>query len=821
MKSFSIHATSLRWLVTAGALLACVIPIGSVRAQRQGGQAGAIHGRVLDGASGTPLHDVTVTVIGTARAARTDERGAFSFEAVSPGRYDVEARRLGSTVERHEVFVRSGETAGVTFRLSDVAVNLVGIEVVGAPADALARLPGSAAVVSAHELRLRQPLSANEVLRSVAGVHVQEEEGAGLRANVGIRGLDPDRSRTLLVLEDGVPVALAPYGEPEMYYTPPVDRMERLELVKGSGSILFGPQTIGGVLNYVTADAPSIPSGSVLFQRGDHRTRVVQANYGGTWRSVRGTLGLLDKGARDLAGLRYDVRDVTGKVGVRTGVGDFGFKASYYDETSNATYVGLTEAMFRADPYQHPAPDDRLDIRREAATISHEAALGPGANARTSLYAYHTVRNWRRQNYGFAADSSTHLFQGTTGNRDREFHVVGIEPRLRTTWTAMGLTGDLEAGVRAHYERARDMHIDGATATASTGVVRDDEVRHGKAFAVFAQNRFFITGDWHVTPGVRLERFSYERNILRTRVRRQTESGSTRAPEDVNLEARDNLTELIPGIGTAWTPSGRVTVFAGVHRGFAPPRVKDALVYPDPGVPEGEQVPQLQTLHLDAERSVNYEIGARLSPRPFITFEATGFLLDFTNQIIAPSLSAGAVAQVLLANQGATRHNGVEGALTLDIAKALEQPFGLSARLAATRVNAEFSRDRYIRAPSGDTVNVRGNRLPYAPRLTASGSLTFSTRTGQELRVDATHVGEQFADNFETATPSLTGLVGLIAAHRVWDLSGRSRLPLLHDATVSMSVKNLLGSRYIASRRPEGIKAGVQRTMFVGLLVGF
>ncbi|HUF66140.1 MAG TPA: TonB-dependent receptor [Gemmatimonadaceae bacterium] len=811
----SFSASARRRLIALLVPLAVSV-IGSATADAQ---AGLIHGRVIEVLSREPLEGVLVSVLGTVRAVATDSDGHFSFPDVMPGRYEIQARIRGGTVTHQPAFVRGGDSVDVTFTLTRAAVSLVGVEVVGAPADALERLPGSAAVVTAGELQLRQPLSGGEVLRSLAGVHVQEEEGAGLRANVGIRGLDPDRSRTLLVLEDGVPVALAPYGEPEMYYTPPVDRMERLELVKGSGSILFGPQTIGGVLNYVTAEPPAHASGSALLQLGSHGIRIARLGYGGTWRNLRGSLGVLEKGARDVMGLHYDVRDVTAKLGTTTRAGDFGFKASLYDESSNATYVGLTEAMYRADPRQHPAPDDRLRIRREALTASHELAFGTASRIRTSLYAYHTVRDWRRQDYGFTADSSAHVFTGTTGNRNREFHVIGLEPRLRTTWIAGGLASEFEAGLRAHYERARDQHINGLTSTASDGELRDDEVRRGRALALFAQNRFFVTDELYVTPGVRVERFTYDRNILRTRVRRQSMEGGSRAPEDVGVGGGDGLTELIPGIGTAWTPSGLVSVFAGVHRGFAPPRVKDALVYADPRLAPGEQVPQLQTLHLDAERSVNYELGARLFPLPYLSLEATGFLLDFTNQIIAPSLSAGAVADVQLANQGATRHRGAEAAIMLDIGKAMEQPFGLVARVAATHVNAVFSRDRFMRH-GGDTVNVKGNRLPYAPRFTSSGSLTFMGAHGLELRTDFTYVSEQFADNFETRAASATGLVGAIPAHTVWDASARARLPYF-GATVTGTVKNLFGVSYVASRRPEGIKPGLPRTAFVGLDVTF
>lgn len=816
MTSTSFYYVASRRLLPSILLLAGSAGFASTAAA----QSGVIHGRVLEAPSALPLEGVRVSVLGTERAATTDSEGYFSFPGVMPGRYEIEARIPGGTVSHRPAFVRGGDSVDVTFTLARAAVSLVGVEVVGAPADALERLPGSAAVVTAGELRLRQPFSGGEVLRSIAGVHVQEEDGAGLRANVGVRGLDPDRSRTLLVLEDGVPVALAPYGEPEMYYTPPVDRMERLELVKGSGSILFGPQTIGGVLNYVTAEPPARASGSALLQVGSHGVRVAQLGYGGTWRNHRGSFGVLEKGARDVMGLHYDIRDVTAKLGTSTRAGEFGLKASVYDESSNATYVGLTEAMYRADPLQHPAPDDRLRIRRQAVTASHDLSFGAASRVRTNLYAYHTVRDWRRQDYGFTADSSAHVFTGTTGNRNREFHVIGLEPRLRTTWITGGIANEFEAGVRAHYERARDQHINGLTPTASEGELRDDEVRHGRALALFAQNRVFLTERVYITPGVRVERFSYDRSVLRTRVRRESAEGGSRVPEDVGLGGGDALTEFIPGVGTAWTPSSGLSVFAGAHRGFAPPRVKDALVYADPRLGPGEQVPQLQTLHLDAERSVNYELGARVAPLPYLSLEATAFLLDFTNQIVAPSLSAGAVADVRLANQGATRHRGAEAAIVLDIGKAMEQPFGLVARVAGTHVNAVFSRDRFMRRGS-DTVNVKGNQLPYAPRLTSSGSLTFMGAHGIELRTDFTYVGEQFADNFETRSASPTGLVGEIPAYAVWDASGRARLPYLETATVTASVKNLFGASYVASRRPEGIKPGLPRTAFVGLNVTF
>ncbi|HVE79215.1 MAG TPA: TonB-dependent receptor [Gemmatimonadaceae bacterium] len=796
------------------AAAAILVPVAPAIAAAQDG---ALRGRVLIAADGTPVAGATVVVVGTTLGALTDSAGVFDIPVVPAGLHDVEARRVGLTAARTAVTVRPAEAAEVTLLAARGPLEIAGVTVIGRTADALSRLPGSAAVVPAATLRALMPISANEVLRTVPGVHVQEEEGAGLRANIGIRGLDPDRSRTVLVLEDGVPVALAPYGEPEMYYSPPIDRMERVEVVKGSGSILFGPQTIGGVVNYVTADAPVRPAGKLQLQHGAGGSRFLKAGYGGSWGAARGIVGAFQRRADDIDGLHYDVRDVTAKVGVRTRAGDFGLKGSIYHETSNATYVGLTDSLFRAAPHEHPRPDDRLAVSRAAVTGSHDLALGGATTLRTSAYGYRTTRDWTRRDYVYNATGQSLVFRNTTGSRDRAFDVVGIEPRVSTSWSLGGLRNALDLGARAHLEHARDKHIDGAVDGDAT-VVRDDEKRTGRALAAYIQNRLFLTPTLHVTPGLRFERFSYERRILRTRVRRSDGTTTTRAPEDVNLPpVGDVVSELIPGIGAAWAPSAVATVFAGAHRGFAPPRTKDALIYQDPTLPPGAQLPDVVSLQLDAERSWNYELGTRLRPRHWLGLEATAFLLDFSNQIIEPSLSAGAVADAALANQGATRHLGVELATSLDIGAMLARSYGLTLDLGYTLVDAEFSRDRFMRLSATDTVNVRGNALPYAPQQRAHGALTLDLASGMLVRLDGTYVGAQYSDNFETVAGSANGRVGRIPAYQVLDVTTRLPIPRLRGAELVASVKNLTDELYIASRRPEGIKPGLPRLATVGV----
>jgi Fe(3+) dicitrate transport protein len=807
---------SVRALI-AGWVLLCTALVASPAAAQQS----LLRGIVREAATGAPVSGATVRVLGTPLQTTTDAQGAFRLPVGAAGAVELEVTGIGYAAARRSVPAAAGET--VEIALAAAPLVMPEIALVSERGRGLARVPGSAAVVTPEELRVVMPVSANEILRRIPGLHVQEEEGFGLRANIGIRGLNPDRSRTVLVLEDGIPVALSPYGEPEMYYSPPIERMQRVEVVKGSGSILFGPQTIGGVINYVTPSPPVAPEGTLDVQGGMGGFVRAYGTYGGTVDRVGGHVGVLRKQADDVRGLLFEITDVTGKLAVDLGArSDLGIKVGVYDEVSNSTYVGLTEAMFAADPSQHPAPDDRLRLRRYSASATHELVLSPSARLRTSAYGYTTVRDWQRQDYGYSADGSQVVLRPTTGNRNRSFAVAGLEPRLQLAHGAFGLRSELDAGMRAHLERAEEQYINGHTATARTGDLRDWEKRDGHAFSGFLQNRFFLGERLQVVPGVRAESFTYGRHVLRHRVRRvDPETGqTTRLPEDVDIRSSDGVFEIIPGIGATLAATDRVTVFAGAHRGFSPPRVKDALVYDDPTVPLGQSAGEIVSLQLDAERSRNVEVGTRAAPAHGVTMEATAFVLDFSNQIIPPSASGGAATQARLANQGETRHTGVEGALAVDFGALAGRAWALTGQVRHTYVQSRFSADRFIALSPTDTVNVRGNRLPYAPEHTTHLNLAFDHPAGVNLGVDASFVTSQFADNFETVAPTANGRNGQIPAYRVWNASGAYRLPW-SGVSVFGTVKNVFDATYISSRRPEGIRAGLPRMVHLGVRTAF
>ena len=224
-------------------------------------------------------------------------------------------------------------------------------EVIGTGPEALEHIPGSGRVVTQKEIWENHRMTVNETLREVPGVNVRDEEGLGLRPNIGIRGLDPTRSRKVHIMEDGVPIMLMPYGDPSAYYFPPIFRFDRIEVLKGSGQLLYGPQSIGGVMNFITKMPPRTPQGNFEFRGGNLNYFNTHLDYGGTW----GKSGYIvdythfQSDSPRFTNNRVKVDDITFKtvqeISDRTTILA---KFNYYGEESKLGYQGLTEADWGA-----------------------------------------------------------------------------------------------------------------------------------------------------------------------------------------------------------------------------------------------------------------------------------------------------------------------------------------------------------------------------------------------------------------------------------------------------------------------------------------
>jgi Fe(3+) dicitrate transport protein len=767
-----------------------------------------VRGRVTDPA-GAAISGAQVQVVDTLQVVFTSANGKFAIQRVTAGRMTVRATSAHFEAVQRLVDVPESGEVEIDLQFKALRAAVTSMEVVGESAEALLETPGSVFMLERREIRESHAMDANEVLRRVPGVQVQEQSGpVGMRLNIGIRGLNPDRSRSVLMLEDGLPVAIAPYGEPEMYYSPQIDRMSHVEVVKGSGQIIYGPQTVGGVINFVTPDPPARLHGNFDIQGGQ---RGFFSGYGSIGSSsedqkVGWLINYLHKRGDGWRNFFFDLDDLQTKFILKpSDAHTFTLKAGYYDENSNSTYLGLTTPMWLADPNQNPVATDFLKVRRFNGSLSHSVAVSPAMIWSSSLFGYSTVRDWARANFDRADQGRPYLgvfgdpsipggaifLRDNSLNRNRQFGVYGAQTGISTQKGWFGMRHTVDAGVRYVAERMDDQQVEGTTVDARTGALRDDEDRYGRAFSAFVQDRIFLTSRLTLTPGVRLEHYGFERHILRTPV------GGVAT--NVDRRTGSAVTKVIPGLGASYQVNNMLAVFGGVHRGFAPPRVKDAIT--TAGV----------DLELDAELSWNYEAGVRLLANRAVRGELTFFRLDFDNQIIPGAQSGGAVTT--LVNAGQTLHQGMESSLRVDWSSLFRWSWLFYTDVRHMHLPmAKFTRDALF----------LGNRLPYAPRQTFAFLMGLRQRQGFGMQLDSAYVASQFADNRQTVVSSADGTVGLVPAYTVWNVNADYEIA---RERVSMrpyvAVKNLTDRRYIASRAPQGIQPGMFRQLNIGIRFSF
>lgn len=712
---------------------------------------------------------------------------------------------------------------------NDKRIELDSIEVKGILPERLEAVPGSFNVVSEKELEARRPFSIQEALNNTPGINVVGEDSLGLGLNIGVRGLDPRRTSRTLLLEDGMPLFLAPYGDPSAHYSTPLQRVQRIEVVKGSGQILYGPQTIGGMINFVTRPVPTDGlAGSIQATAGNNDFTGLYANIG--YGSERGGImidALQNKGDGIRDNHNFDVQEFTVKGQLNlTDRQTLIAKVGYYEEDSNVSETGLGEIDYARDKYQAPSgKNDHFKHERKTVQLKHIFQFDDATKLSTQAYYADSFRSSFRQTDspgGFddannatgvtvlercpGDDTATEANAETCGGRHRPRGYVyyGFEPRLDFQHNLFGLESDAVIGFRYHEEDIRRRQYRGNDARAqSLSFLKDNAEQAGVASAVadfredirikveaqayYAQNTFYV-GDWSLTPGLRIESVEYDTKILQ-------------GDGDAGFNALKNRqTETLPGFGVAWNGIANTTVFGGIHRGFAPPR-------PD------RDIDEFNIDRTKPELSTNYEVGIRSNYFKGVRFESTLFHTQLDDIVI----NNGAGNFI---NGGESEQTGLELAGRIDFGTIYDMAHNIYVQGSYTNLfTAEFKKDG-LNAADGI---IDGDRLPYAPKHIASLSVGYEHPIGFDARIGVDYVSRQEPDTFarvlQPVDAALSGLSGDIPAYTLFNVSANYR-PIGSKATYFLSGYNLTDREYLASR-VDGMVAGRGRQVVAGVRYDF
>ena len=800
-----------------------------------------VNGTVYRDGADIPLQGANVIFVNKSReefGASTDVNGEYSISSVPSGSYTVTISFIGYDDYQKSVLIESGKRYKIDAVLSIEPILMAKLEIISEVDAPYQDLPGAATVLDMQTLKLVNPIGTQEMLEYVPGVNAFADDGIGnSRISIGIRGLNPRRSSRVLILEDGIPIQPALYVYPNMYYNPPADRIDQIEVIKGSGTILYGPQTMGGVINYFTRRPRSDYGGILKFTGGENGYGSLFAEIGG-WGNdkYKPELQLLyKKGDGFRQNNSFEQVNGTLKLNVRgSSTKNTYMKLNFNYENSNATYTGLTQWSFDNDSRFNPKEDDNFTVYRSAFDLIQSEKLSSSLSKNTTVFASYFDRRWWRENDVFIKSSDLGLespdaqpyyspFDLVRVGNDKDnfgilrtFYVLGLERSYKMQHQTFGHPSKMEIGWRIYWERFIDDRKTGFTSDSVFATDAREGVYFrgsGDSLEILGTSHHYETmalsgflsesidlGSWSLRPGVRLELFEQER------VDRM--QGSIYQDKTIFV--------LLPGMAFSKSIAG-MNLFGGVHRGFTPPSSGALKI-----LNFGENLDN-SGLDLDAEKSWNKELGIR-GTLSLIEYEFAGFHIDIENLVAAGRGTA-------FKNLGKVTSQGVEArmGITLSQISLLLPDVNVSYAFLSTEVK-DATIISNVSGSFGSEISIKGNELPYSPNHTLTAGLEFKPVTNLRLRTDFRFVSKSYTDFENIEIFDQIGVTGPIPEYSILNVSGSYQFN--KSFKVFFSGKNITDEVYIGSRLhsnpgqkeaniSSGIIPGPRRQVNLGLEYSF
>jgi len=698
--------------------------------------------------------------------------------------------------------------------------NVESVTIIGSKEDAK-NLAGSGTVINNEDLEKAMDTDIAKILSAVPGMYMRTEEGYGLRPNISIRGTAIERSGKVAIMEDGVLVAPSPYTSSAAYYFPTTGRIHSVEVLKGPSAVSQGPQTIGGAINLISTPIPELNSGKFVQELGENGMSRTHAYYGGT----SGKLGALievhehsSDGFDSIANVGgdtgFDKSDLMIKARYESGNHSLTFKMVDLDETSNQTYVGLSQASFNANPrmrYGATAYDEMMNDG-EQSSLTYVGDFDNFDVVFTSWSNdYH--RDWFKvsdfnndSEHGERDDINELISDANNGSANAQAILDGelaveIEYKHNNRYytnegyqfvisTDIGIHAiklgyrdmeDSESRVQA-YEYA-DQAADGSLSAlyGYRGLGgSNNRLRESRATSYYLEDTMDF-GRLNLTVGYRSEDYDQ-------RHRRWDEGAGPNLTAVRNTIVRDTFAEndhTTSSFAATYDLNDNVMLVAGFHQGMTP------------------------MFGAEPEEADNTEIGLRFSEGT-TNIEAFYFSSDYSNLAAECTLVSGAscdATESAVFSGGEADVSGLEfsGSWIIE-GVGVTYPIALSYTSTDATFNNSSESDYFGLVAAGDD-------LPYIPSSSMSLVAGFISDSGLSGNLRLIDVGS-------SCSIAACGKFNKIDAHTILDANLKKSLNDSMD--VYVIIENILDDENIISRAPsEGARSQKPRTMKVGFSYKF
>lgn len=725
----------------------------------------------------------------------------------------------------HSLFAQSNQD-------SVKAVELAPVTIIGSKAHLI---PGSGQYISSKQLALLNQPNVNHVLRTIPGVNIRDEEGFGLRPNIGLRGTPVNRSAKITLMEDGVLIAPAPYADPAAYYFPTFLRMQGVEVLKGSSQIKYGPYTVGGAVNLISTSIPTAFKGFAQVSVGSFGTNQQRVWVGDSRqnfdyvfevnRVASSGFKQLDNG--DNTG--FDRRDLMAKLRWHSDAKakvqqSLMMKIVSLTEQGNETYLGLTYEDFKANPLRRYAATQKDLLNMTHNHISFLHTIKPIKNlvVHTTAYYSNTFRDWARvnaiggQNVNNILGNPTQFasaYQIMTGqangnidfqNAARTFVSKGIQSNAQWNYKTGDLSHKLQIGLRIHSDQA-DRFATRSTYAMSNGAMiltnagikgnQENQIRNAQAGAAYIHYDLAYKG-LTITPGLRYEHIVFDF---------QNFGNNDNGRMGTALRSASNQMDiLLPGIGINYAFNNGSDLFAGIHKGFSPPGM------PSIGSTTGQA---------KVETAINYELGYRYNKAEW-QIHAALFLNDYANILGSDNMSAGGLGTGDQFNAGDATIKGFELSVAYDLLFKNKGSIKMPIQFAYTYTHASF-RETFQNGGGdwGTGLINRGDLIPFITPHAWSASIGFeqsrlnTTLSARYVGTTRTRPGQSTiivpADNI--AYNSVNAINGFLMID--WSANYLVTKKMTGFATVN----NLLNNRGIVANLPNGYRPNMPLSFTLGV----
>ncbi len=644
-----------------------------------------------------------------------------------------------------------------------------------------------------------------QVLAKVPGIHIWESDPSGVQIGIAARGLSPNRSWEFNVRQNGYDISADPFGYPEAYYNPQLQGVQRIEIIRGQGSLQYGPQ-FGGMVNYI------LRNGSEITKPVEFETQQTVGSNAmfNTYNAIGGNKGKVHYYAffdhRNGDGWRQNSRYYTNS-GFATITYKFTSKFSLTAEvmrsnTRTQQAGGLTDAHFKQDAQQSLRSRNWFDILWTTPALIANYQVNDNTRWNTKLFA--TIGD--RNSVGFLSpitvkdsiNASTLNYNNRMLTVDK-YRNYGFESRIITDYRLGEMNNTISGGVRL-YSGTTFREADGKGTTGTdydmsvVGVYNRDIEFDSKNAAAFVENIFRINKKLLLIPGLRyewLEGAASGRN------------GFTPAGAAIELQKiKRSRSFLLAGIGAEYHLTKGTEFYANYSQAYRPIQFANLQAPPTTDVVD----PNLK----DA-KGYNADLGYRGKVKSFLQFDVSGYYLLYQNRV--GTITPSGASYRLITNVGNSVSKGFEGFVEFNPVKAFTKNKFTDVLLFASYsyTDASYSSNHKDATTKGKTVeNAPKNIL----RTGISAGYKSFLVTGQ-----VSYVSEAFSDANNTATPTANGQNGLIPSYTVADLTATYKFS--KNLNIKAGINNLLDERYFTRRAggypgPGALPAD-GRTFFVSL----